>query len=394
MVKAGKGLIDPCPFWDDDGTGYLVHGWAKSRAGICNRLTLHRLRADGRGVTDAGRTIIDGEAMAGWTTIEGPKLYRRGGYYYIFAPAGGVTDGYQAVFRARDIFGPYESRIVLERGSTAINGPHQGAWVDTPAGEQWFLHFQERPAYGRVVHLQPMRWGDDGWPRMGVPLAGGADGRGEPVTVHRKPSGAPAEIAGPATSDEFEDGQPGRQWQWQANPQAEWIGPGARRGWLRLRCGAAASPSLWDAGNVLLQKFAAPEFVVTTALEFSPGGDGDRAGLVVFGYDYAWLGLRQTAAGLRLVLVRCTEAQTGSGEVELAAVPVAGGRVWLRVKVDAAAQCAFAFSGGGEGFEQVGPVFQARSSKWVGAKVGVFAAGGTPAAGAGHADFDWFRVTG
>ena len=394
MVKAGKGLIDPCPFWDEDGAAYLVHGWARSRSGISNRLTLHRLSADGHSVTDTGRTIIDGDAMVGWTTIEGPKLYRRGGYYYIFAPAGGVTDGYQAVFRARAIFGPYENRIVLERGTTAINGPHQGAWVDTPTGEHWFLHFQERPAFGRVVHLQPMSWGDDGWPRMGGAIAGSA-GRGEPVMTQRKPAGAGEEIAVPATSDEFTGGELGRQWQWQANPQAEWISPGARSGWLRLNCvQTGVSPSFWDAGSLLMQKFPAPGFVATTAMEFSPGGAGERAGLVVFGDDYAWLGLRQMADGLRLVFARCSEAQAGSGEAELAALRVASGRVWLRVTVTAAARCAFAFSVDGERFEAVGPIFQARSSKWVGAKVGVFAAGGTGPAGAGWADFDWFRITG
>ncbi|MCX6953599.1 MAG: glycoside hydrolase 43 family protein [Verrucomicrobia bacterium] len=396
MVKAGKGLIDPCPLWDDDGSVYLVHGWAKSRAGICNRVTLHRLTADGRSVADEGRTIIDGDTMAGWKTIEGPKLYKRDGYYFVFAPAGGVTDGYQAVFRAREIFGPYESRIVLERGATEVNGPHQGAWVDTPAGEHWFLHFQERPAYGRIVHLQPMQWGADGWPRMGVPIGGAAEGRGEPVNVWRKPAGAGAVApAVPATSDEFAVGAPGRQWQWQANPQPAWTSSGARSGWLRLKClQPGPTPSLWDAGNLLMQKFPAPKFTATTLLEFAPGAAGERAGLVVFGYDYAWLGLRQTVDGLRLVLAQCAEAQTGSGEVELASAPVAGARVMLRVSVGAGAQCQFSFSVDGGACTTIGPAFQARSSKWVGAKVGVFAAGGAGAAGAGHADFDWFRLTG
>src|SRR3972149_827769 len=32
LVKAGQGLIDPCPLWDGD-QAYLVHAFAKSRAG-------------------------------------------------------------------------------------------------------------------------------------------------------------------------------------------------------------------------------------------------------------------------------------------------------------------------------------------------------------------------
>jgi beta-xylosidase len=233
LVKAGKGLIDPCPFWDDDGQPYLIHGWANSRAGISNLLTLHKLSPDGTKVIDAGTTIIDGAKIPGWRTIEGPKLYRRHGYYYVFAPAGGVAAGYQAVFRAKNIYGPYELRIVLEQGSTAINGPHQGAWVDTPTGENWFLHFQERRPFGRAVHLQPMVWRDDDWPVMGHDPDG--DGKGEPVLVHAKPNvGRTYPVAAPQTSDEFEGAALGLQWQWNANPRPEWA---------VLICGKIAAPT-------------------------------------------------------------------------------------------------------------------------------------------------------
>jgi beta-xylosidase len=225
LVKAGKGLIDPCPFWDDDGKAFLIHGWAKSRSGQNNLITLHELSADGSRVVDGdGHVIIDeNKAGRGLHTLEGPKLYKRGGTYWIFAPVNGVQTGEQAVYRATDIRGPYEVRIVLGRGSSPINGPHQGAWVDTPAGENWFLHFQDRDTFGRVVHLQPMAWGDDGWPRMGTAVATGAEA-GEPVIAHRKPrvasgDGAPTSFSTPATSDEFDRPQLGLQWQWQANPE-------------------------------------------------------------------------------------------------------------------------------------------------------------------------------
>jgi beta-xylosidase len=148
LVKAGKGLIDPCPFWDDDGRAFLIHAWAKSRSGINNILTLQRLSSDGLRVEGEARTVVDGSALPGYTTLEGPKLHKRAGYYYVFAPAGGVQRGWQSVFRSRNIEGPYEARIVLRQGGSAINGPHQGAWVETGRGEDWFLHFQDKDAYG------------------------------------------------------------------------------------------------------------------------------------------------------------------------------------------------------------------------------------------------------
>jgi beta-xylosidase len=104
-------------------------------------------------------------------TLEGPKFYKRNNYYYIFAPAGGVSTGWQLVLRSKNIYGPYERKVVMDQGKSAINGPHQGAWVNTAGGEDWFLHFQDKDAYGRVVHLQPMTWKND-WPVIGTDKEG------------------------------------------------------------------------------------------------------------------------------------------------------------------------------------------------------------------------------
>ncbi|HVZ48053.1 MAG TPA: family 43 glycosylhydrolase [Gemmatimonadaceae bacterium] len=386
LVKAGKGLIDPCPLWDDDGRVYLVHAWAKSRSGINNKLTLLRLSADGlRAEEDLG-FVIDGDKLPGYSTLEGPKLYKRNGWYYVFAPAGGVTAGWQSVFRARDIRGPYEDRIVLAQGGTSVNGPHQGALVDTPNGEWWFLHFQDQGAYGRVVHLQPVSWRDD-WPAIGTAAASGAP-KGEPVPSHAKPALPPQPRAVPATGDNFDTLALGAQWQWQANPGERWCSLADRPGSLRLFAQPApAGANLYDAPNLLLQKFPAREFTATTRLEFDPRADGDRAGLIVFGYDYAWLGWRQQAGRRVLSLAVCRDAVKGAVEQVETAV-AADGPVWLRVTVRAGELCRFAFSTDGRAFTDLGGEFRASVGRWVGAKVGLFATG---AAGA-HADFDVFAV--
>jgi beta-xylosidase len=389
LVLGGKGLIDPCPLWDDDGSVYLVHGWAKSRSGIANRVTLRRLSPDGLSTDDPGITVVEGADLPGWHTIEGPKLYRRGKYYYIFAPAGGVATGYQAVFRSENIRGPYEARIVLEQGRTAVNGPHQGAWVDTPSGESWFLHFQDRGAFGRIVHLQPMRWLDDGWPQMGTP---GTSGIGEPVLSHAIPNMPRQPSAVPPTSDEFKGPKLGLQWQWQANPRPDWIEFSPNAG-LRLHAVASPGASLWDVPNLLMQKFPAPAFVVTTKLEASALQVGEESGLVVFGYDYAWVGFRRSAAGLRLVFTNCQAAQEGGQPQDLADVAAPATTMVLRVAVSRQALCSFAYSTDGTHFTPVGPGFNATVSKWVGAKVGLFAQSTAPSQARGHADAAWFRVS-
>ena len=391
LAKGGKGLIDPCPLWDDDGQVYLIHAWAKSRAGFNNVLTLSRLSPDGLRAVDEGRIVIDGNSFDGYTTLEGPKLYKRGGEYFVFAPAGGVEKGWQSVFRSKTIGGPYQARIVLRQGATDVNGPHQGAWVTTPGGEDWFLHFQDKGAYGRVVHLQPMRWREDGWPVMGADDDG--DGTGEPVGRFRKPAVAPQPLSAPPDSDEFDSSRLGLQWQWQANPHPAWLSLGARTGSLRLFGQSPPSATnLWLAPNLLLQKWPAVEFSATTALRFDPKVAGDSAGLIVFGRDYAWLGLTRGTNGARIVLKISRDAIGGAPEAEAAGVDIPAGPIFARVEVLASARCRFSYSRDGVTYTAIGDEFAAKPGHWVGAKVGLFALRGGAGERRVHADFDWFRV--
>ena len=173
LVKRVKKWEDPCPLWDDDGNAYL--GRSQWGAGP---IIIHKMSADGRQLLDEGVTVYTGPVA------EGTKFLKRNGYYYLVIPEGGVGQGWQTVLRSRSIYGPYERRIVLEQGTTNVNGPHQGALVDTPDGQWWFYHFQETPILGRVVHLQPVHWQDD-WPLMGVDYDG--NGVGEPVAEWKSP---------------------------------------------------------------------------------------------------------------------------------------------------------------------------------------------------------------
>jgi beta-xylosidase/pectate lyase len=404
LVIPGKGLIDPCPLFDDDGRVYLVHAWARSRAGFNNVLTLNRLSPDGRKAVDEGTVIVNGDKIPGYRTLEGPKFYKRDGYYWIFAPAGGVKPGWQSVFRSRNVDGPYEDRIVLEQGKTDINGPHQGGWVTTAAGEDWFLHFQDLDAYGRVVHLQPMQWRPDGWPVMGTDPDG--DGRGEPVRTHAKPKmREAARLEVPAATDEFDQPAIGLQWQWQANPRGAWTSLAAVPGSLRLFSQAApTSESLWLVPNLLLQKLPAEQFTATTVLTFSPKSDGESAGLVVFGPDYAWVGLRRVNGELRLVVRSLKNAKDATGdspEQELVNEPAPGPEVALRVSMTPGGVYRFSVgqasgrstTAGLADVRPIGPEFTARAGDWVVAKVGLFAVGKPGATGLGYADWEYFRVT-
>ena len=248
LIKAAKGWIDPCPFWDDDGKAYLVSAFARSRSGIKSILVVSRMNDEGTKLLDDGALVFDGHEHD--PTVEGPKFYKRNGFYYIFAPAGGVENGWQLALRSKNIYGPYERRVVLAQGKTKINGPHQGAWVETQTGESWFIHFQDKGAYGRIVHLQPLNWVND-WPVIGVNP--NSDGVGEPVLTYRKPNvGHTSAVNTPPDSDEFNDSRLGLQWQWQANPQSNWALSSPAFGFVRLHNVhvPAGAKNLWDVPNL------------------------------------------------------------------------------------------------------------------------------------------------
>jgi beta-xylosidase len=407
IVKAGKGIIDTTPLWDEDGKVYMVHAYAGSRAGLKSVLAICELNSDATKAIGPSRIIFDGHIDQ--VTCEGPKIHKRNGYYYIFHPAGGVPTGWQTVQRSKNIYGPYETRIVMKQGKSPINGPHQGAWVDTPTGEDWFFHFTDVGAYGRLLCLEPMKWVND-WPVIGMAKKGAE--WGEPVTHYKKPNvGKTYPICTPVESDEFDGMVLGPQWQWQANYNEKWAYFAGDKGFVRLYSHPVANDykSLWDVPNLLLQKTPAPNFSATTKITFSPieKYKGEKTGLVVMGLDYAALTVENTESGLKLSQVECKKADKGNTEKENASVSLKKNIFYLRADIstdgskisksegghDLVVKCQFYYSTDNKKFEKLGNEFQVKEGKWIGAKVGVFCTRpNIKTNDGGWADVDWFRI--
>lgn len=392
LVFEGKGLIDPCPFWDEDGNNYLSFAYAGSRAGLKSVVAIARLNATGSKVLDRGVIVYDGHEDD--PTIEGTKMHKRNGYYYLFAPAGGVSTGWQLVLRSKNIYGPYERHVAMHQGSASTNGPHQGAWIDTQTGEDWFVHFQDKDAYGRIVHLQPMKWVND-WPVIGV--ENNLKGTGEPVLTYKKPNvGKTFPIETPVESDEFETPLLGKQWQWQANPDGTWLMP-SKNGHLTLYTQQVPEnhENLLDIPNVLTQKFPAEEFMATTKIRLIGHEkiENERAGFAVVGEDYSQLFVKHNKGKQTLHYGSCKQGLTGGKESvqEITSVPDQQ-YIYLRVKVNKGAICQWYYSLDGKKYTAVGEAFTAQPGKWIGATLGLYAIRDNQINDSGYAEFDWFRV--
>ena len=367
LVLEGKGLIDPCPLWDEDGRVWLCHALAGSRAGLKSVLLMAELNADALSVKTPSRIIFDGHAEH--PTCEGPKLYKRNGYYYIMHPAGGVKTGWQVVQRSKDIYGPYELKVTLSQGQTVVNGPHQGGWVETPQGENWFIHFQDVGVAGRIVHLQPVQWVND-WPVMGddgLPVMGYGLQAGESIVNYQ--------LSIVNYKDEFDRGELGLDWQWAGGYiDPKWYFCDAANGLLRL-FSAPRNEELIP--NMLLQKIPATAFTATARVRFMPHEDkkmqgAEHAGMIVFGRQSFTLEVPVTGEWcyLRLVMNDRQQGQFYVG-VERQTTDDEQPVEW----------------------QKAGEPFQAVAGHWTGAQIGLFCTRDKrPFNDAGWLDVDWFET--
>lgn len=402
-VIPGKGLIDTTPLWDDDGRCYLVNAYANSRSRFASVIAIRELSADGTKPIGNPVIIYDGNGTES-RTCEGPKIYKRDGWYWVMFPAGGVPTGFQVAMRSKNPFGPYESKVVLAQGKTKINGPHQGAWVHTKFGEDWFLHFQDKEAYGRVVHLQPVTWKDN-WPVTGIDKDG--DYCGEPVTTYRKPKTSDkVQVVNPAESDEFSDTRLGLQWQWHANYN-ETFGMPTAFGSYRVYTHKVSEKfqNLWEVPNLLLQKTPADKFTATTKIRFTSKDQNQTGGLLMMGLDYSGLVVKRVGNDFQLLQISCKSADKGKPQTEqlIATLkPTAVDQIdyqpgthidiYMRMSVNDG-KMHFSYSLDGKKYTKCGTEFTMREGKWIGAKIGFVAYEPGQKTNRGWIDADWFRVT-
>lgn len=370
-IKSGRGYIDTCPFWDDDGEAYLVHGFANSRIGFKSVLAINKMAPDGMSLTNEFRIVFDGNGK--YPTIEGPKLYKKDGYYYILAPALGVTYGVQVALRAKNIYGPYEDKIVLEQGDTSINGPHQGGLVSV-GNKDYFIHFQDKGAYGRIPHMQPVTW-VDGYPMMGE--YNKDKDLYQPVLEYKKPI-ENKEVISDIYSDDFKNSF-NNTFQWNCNTNSENFSLD-KYDYLRLFAKKAYdnTHSLLKSSNLLTQKFPNDNFNVTTKFDLNLQKNGDKCGFGILSNEYSSIQITKTKNGycINHIFGEYDKISESVLEYSLCAIETIETTIYLRINisnVDNNALCKFYYSFNSLDFIELHNTHIATTCTWVGAKTFTYA---------------------
>jgi beta-xylosidase len=307
------------------------------------------------------------------------QSYKRNGYYYLIIPEGGVGAGYETALRAKNIYGPYERKVVLEQGKTNINGPHQGGLVKLLSGEFWFIHFQDAGAIGRITHLEPVKWVND-WPLIGID--NDYNGIGEPVSIWPKPKvKAPNVITAPQTSDEFNNSKLSLQWQWNHNADDSKWSLTNFKGYLSLTAINAFDNK--NARNTITQKLMGNYGIFTTLLKVNQMVNGQKAGLCLLGQNIQEIGIFKTDTTLQLFANN--NGKTFSGAL------LHQDHIFLRVIVNIKNNhTVLQYSLNGQIFKQLGDeCILSNFNYWKAVRPGLFSY--NVRQGLGTALFDWFH---
>ena len=208
-VDLNIGNIDPGHVTDDNGNRYLYFS-----NGDYIGLTKDGLNTSGEVKHAYDGWPIPREWSIECFCMEGPKLFKKGAYYYLTVAEGGTagpsTSHMVVSARSKTPFGPWENSpynpVVRTKSSNERWWSKGHSTIFEDANGKWWmiLHAYEKGFYnlGRQTLLQPVEWTKDGWYK--IPEGIETD---KPIT---KPKGK--EVAQFSQSDNFSGTELKPQW--------------------------------------------------------------------------------------------------------------------------------------------------------------------------------------
>jgi beta-xylosidase len=378
-----KGFYDPGLFFDDDGKIYVAHGY--------NDIKITEVDTNLVAKSD-DVLVFSGNIRRG---LEGAHVYKINDYYYLYSTYGGL-DGFQAALRSKNIYGPYEQKVVIRDTTFGPNyGIHQGALIQTQSGEWWTMLFVDSGPFGRFPSLQPVTWKED-WPMVGV--------NGKAIVTYKKPDvGKEYPVKMLPSSDEFDDTKLGMEWGWNHNPEPSKWSLEENPGHLRIHA-VKVVDSLPKARNTLTQRMFSYYSdsvltVGTTKMSMDNMKEGDVAGLAVFQDPYGYIAVKKRNGRKYIVMVEngatidSAEINASSIYFRASALYGSGAAIYYGGEaVPGTGTVFFSYSHDNESFTKVGKAMQMafKLSVFTGNKFCLF--NFPTIETGGYVDFDWFRV--
>jgi len=282
--------------------------------------------------------------------LEGTRMYKRNGKYYIFA-TNTVTTEY--ALQASSPFGPYSIKAFspsVPPPSTASGGyPHQGGLVDTPSGQWFYMAIVGNYPGGRIPVLAPVTWGEDGFPSVSLVNGGWGNFYPDPIPQH------PLE---PLTGTDYFKSI-GPQWEWNHNPDTSKFSVGSAGLVLNT---VTVTNDLYNARNTISHRTLGPASSATIKLNYSAMRDGDRAGLSMLRDQSGWVGVQRDNGTYKVAMVTDinmnTDWVTISNGTTAESSTISGGTIWLRaiadVKTSGSKTATFSYSTNGSNFTSIG----------------------------------------
>ncbi|WP_146399617.1 glycoside hydrolase 43 family protein [Planctomycetes bacterium CA13] len=398
MLPTESVFDDPAVFWDQESkVAYLICNAGRKRASLKNKSLgnenyLFKMSWDGREILDEGTLVYTGPGA------EAAKIYKIDNTWYLFFAEwrgeGDKRDRKQIVLRSKtdSIYGPYDRKVVFERGNGIERSCSQGGLMQAPNGSWWYTHqlIQNIPApfQGRPQCLEPVEW-VDGWPMIGEDIDN--DGIGEPVLSYKKPiDGFP--VNAPPSDDEFDLDKLGLQWEWNHNPRDSHWSLTERPGFLRINASVPIPPAanykmhrqvFWRACNTVSQRIMGTTTGTATAkLDLSGLKPGQKAGFVRFGAAFHLIGVHANDDGTRkLFLMDHDGKETQSDTLK-------GNDLFIRTSNEGD-RASFEFSVNGKTFKRFGPEFTVKFGNWTGDRLGFFC--WNESLEDGYLDIDYFH---
>jgi len=324
--------IDPSLFFDDDGRAWMVNNgnppdnqplYSGHRA-----IWIQEFDISSQKLVGPRQIIVNGGAdltkKPVW--IEGPHLYKRGGWYYLCCAEGGTSSQHsQVILRGKSPTGPFEpwsGNPILTQRDLDGSAPHavtctgHADLVIGPDGNWWSVFLACRPyvpdrwATGRETFLLPVKWTEDGWPIIlppgervpsvvKVPVGAPLDGaRGRPQGT---PLQNPVPLSGNFTwHDDFDQPALSPLWLMLRTPKETWwqLADGKLSLTPRAdRLSGTGNPSFYG------RRLQHSKFAASTRLQV-PATTGTSAGLVAIQNEthHFYFAVQRTADGLSLFL--------------------------------------------------------------------------------------------